>query len=274
MKSAALITWLVAAGHLPLLAAESGNGSNIDAATGPAAVKPIRGHLSGFTPGVDGLASRESYTLTYDIVHWIGVAARTGKTNNSVVGTVSVTRRKRSSDVQYKVSQRTNFGGMENIMEAQIVCADNALNTLRSWQIRTSSRDPSKRIVPLSEMNEMGENADGKILIKDGEYNHSFIPANPVISQWTILDFLMRHATKTTSVTFDLLQDLSLFKKDQTLVFDGTVEIAVEDNQQVKLDTYAQTGEGILPIHYLLDEKNLPQLITTSIVSWTLKDVS
>ena len=274
MKSAALISWLVAAGHLPLLAAESGNGSNIDAATGPAAVKPIRGHLSGFAPGVDGLASRESYALTYDIVHWTGVAARTGKTNNSVVGTVIVARRKRSSDVQYEVSQRTNFGGMENVIEAQIACADDALNSLRLWQIRTYSRDSSKTIVLLSEMNEIGENSNGKILIKDGEYNHSFIPANPVVSQWTILDFLMRHATKTTSVTFDLLQDLSLFKKDQTLVFDGTVEIAVKDNHQVKLDTYSQTGDGILPIHYLLDDHNLPQLITSSIVSWALKSVS
>lgn len=274
MKSAALISWLVAAGHLPLLAAELGNGSNIDAATGPAAVKPIRGHLSGFALGADGLASRESYALTYDIVHWTGVAARTGETNNSVVGTVSVARRKHSNGIEYEVSQRTNFGGMENVMEAQIACADDALNTIRSWQIRTYSRDPSKKIVSLSDMTEIGENADGKILVKDGEYNHSFIPANPVVSQWTILDFLMRHATKTTSVTFDLLQDLSLFKKDQTLVFDGTVEITVKDDQQVKLDTYSQTGEGILPIHYLLDKQNLPQLITNSIVSWALKDIS
>jgi hypothetical protein len=184
--------------------------------------------------------------------------------------------------------QQTSFGGMDNVIEAQMVCADDELNTLRSWSTRTFSKDPSGNVAPLSEMNETGENRGGKILIKEnvsgwgsrdlrskgrqGEYQYGFEARKPVISQWTILNFLIQHATNTASVAFDLLQDLSLFKANQNLFFDETVEVVVKDGRKVKLDSYAQTGEGILPVHYLLDEQHRPQLVTSSLVSWALKE--
>ena len=57
------------------------------------------------------------------------------------------------------------------------------------------------------------------------------------------------------------------------LVFDETIEVVVKGGRKVKLDSYAQTGQGILPVHYMLDEQHLPQLVTSSLVSWALRAV-
>jgi hypothetical protein len=73
---------------------------------------------------------------------------------------------------------------------------------------------------------------------------------------------------------FDLLQDLSLFKPNQVLVYDGETHFQCEGGRSVTLQTYAQKGEGILPVHYLLDGQGWPHLITCSMVSWALSKQS
>jgi hypothetical protein len=80
----------------------------------------------------------------------------------------------------------------------------------------------------------------------------------------------MRTANPALNVTFDLLQDLSLFKLGQVLTYDGLTPVKIKGGKTVKLQTYAQTGQGILPIHYLLDDLMRPQLITASLLSWAL----
>ena len=70
-------------------------------------------------------------------------------------------------------------------------------------------------------------------------------------------------------VTGDMLQDLSLFRPDHKLVPDGSVALDTGS-----YDAYTQTGEGILPIHYLLDRDRRPQLITFGLIAWALKDVA
>jgi len=77
-----------------------------------------------------------------------------------------------------------------------------------------------------------------------------------------VLDFLMRKANSASDAAFDLLQDLSLFKPNQALVYDGVTVVELRGDRTIELQTYAQTGQGVLPIHYLLDEQRRPQLVT------------
>ena len=42
----------------------------------------------------------------------------------------------------------------------------------------------------------------------------------------------------------------------------------------VLIKPYVQSGEGILPVHYLLDEDRRPQLITFGLIAWALTDIS
>ena len=50
----------------------------------------------------------------------------------------------------------------------------------------------------------------------------------------------------------------------------GRIAGATGTGKTITLQTYAQTGQGVLPIHYLLDDRGWPQLVTNSILSWSL----
>jgi hypothetical protein len=66
--------------------------------------------------------------------------------------------------------------------------------------------------------------------------------------------------------------DESTLRPNQTLRYTGQVEIPVASGT-ARLDSYAQTGWGIIPTHYLVDDAGRVQLITISTVNWALSDL-
>jgi hypothetical protein len=138
------------------------------------------------------------------------------------------------------------------------------------WRLKSDEVGPDGRIDPLSELVEEGRCEKGKIRIEGDKYHYDYTAAHPVVTQWHVPDLLMRQSGPRLRLSFDLLQDLSLFKPNQRLVYDGQTEVPVENGRTVTLETYAQTGEGILPIHYLLDAEGRPQLVTCGFLSWAL----
>jgi hypothetical protein len=270
LKTSAIATALAAVGRLPLLSAETETGSAIDASTGPHAVKPIRDYLRRFSPAGPPLREGEQYKLVYDIIHWNWVRGERGTFSNSVVGQVAIDRKTAGGENIHEIIQRMRIGGVDNFLEARIVCDTNDLNSLRKWTLRSYQTTPNGKREPLCELAEKGRCDDGEIRIESGDYEYGFSAKNPVVTQWTMPDLLMRKANSALNVTFDLLQDVSLFKPDQSLTYDGLTPVKLKDGKTVTLQTYAHTGQGVLPIHYLLDEKRRPQLVTSSILSWAL----
>jgi hypothetical protein len=264
---------LAAAGRLPLLSAKESVGSNIDASTGPYAVKPVRDHLSRFLP-VRTVVSGKEYALTYDIVHWHWSKGRRGTFANTVIGKLTIERKDASGQVVFNINQETLIGGVNNFIKAEIICKPDDLNSLHRWNFQSYEVDPKGKIRSLSKLTEKGSCRDGSIRIESGNYQYEFYSKREVLSQWTIPDVLIRKANPRLNITFDLLQDLSLFKPNQTLVYDGETHFRCKGGRSVTLQTYAQRGEGILPIHYLLDARGLPHLITSSMVSWALSKQS
>jgi len=274
LKSGLMATALAAAGRLPLLSAGTGGGSNIDASTGPGALKPIRDHLKRFSPTNRPLGKSGQYGLTYNILHWSWVGGRRDTFANSIVGQVTIKRISANTRVFYEVSQRMRIGGVDNSVEARIICNKGNYNSLRKWTLHSYHTTAKGELEPLSELAEKGRCNNGRIHIESGNYEYGFSANNPVIAQWTVPDFLLRKANPVLNVTFDMLQDLSLFKPDQSLSYEGLTPVKLRDGKTVKLQTYAQTGQGVLPIHYLLDDQRRPQLITSSILSWALSGQS
>ena len=270
LQSGLMAGALAAAGRLPLLAADRGVGSGIDASTGPYAVKPIRDHLSRFSPARTELRGLQKYTLIYDIVHWNWVRGQRGTFANSVIGQVVIKRRVENSRVIYDVSQQTKIGGVNNFVEANIICSADDFGSLRRWQLHSYELSLKGQADPISELNEKGACQGGNIRVKSGNYSYEFNTRNPVVTQWTVLDLLIREADSRLRAEFDLLQDLSLFKPNQSLVYDGETRVRLKDGQTATLQAYSQTGQGILPIHYLIDAQGHPQLVTSSILSWAL----
>lgn len=264
---------LAAAGKLPLLSAEESVGSSIDASTGPYAVKPVRDYLSLFLP-VEAVLGRKQYALTYDIVHWHWSKGKRDTFANTIIGELTIERKEASGQVIYNVSQETLIGGVKNFIKVDIICNTDGLNSLRRWNFQSYEVGPKGKIVALSKLTEKGSCRNGSIRVDSGNHQYEFYPNREVLTQWTIPDVLIRKAKSKPSIKFDLLQDLSLFKPNQTLVYDGETHFRCKGGRSVTLQTYAQRGEGILPIHYLLDARGLPHLITSSMVSWALSKQS
>lgn len=66
--------------------------------------------------------------------------------------------------------------------------------------------------------------------------------------------------------------DDSTLRPAQTLRYEGEIEVPVKGGA-VSLDSYAQTGQGIVPTHYLADGRGRVQLITMSYTNWALQEL-
>lgn len=281
LKTGAIAAALITTGRLPLLSAQTEVDPSIDASTGPYAVKPIRDHLKRFSPVQTPLRNIGDYGIAYDIIHWNWVNGRPGTYGNSVVGQVAIERRAAGDEVVYDINQGTRIGGLDNYLEARIVCEANDLNSVRGWTLKSYSTAAGRRIGPAPQslaggssptlqLSEKGRCDNGDIRIESDGHEYGFRAENPVVTQWTIFDFLIHKASPAKDATFDLLQDVSLFKPDQSLTYHGVTPVSLKGGKSLELRSYAQTGRGVLPIHYLLDEQGRPQLVTNSILSWSL----
>jgi hypothetical protein len=216
----------------------------------------------------------QQYALTYDIIHWHWARGKRDTYANSVIGKVDIQHMETNGQVTCNISQETLIGGVNNFVKAQIICNTDELNSLRRWNFHSYEVGPKGKIDSPSKLTEKGSCRGGCIRIDSSNSHYAFYPKMQVLTQWTILDVLIRKANPYLSIKFDLLQDLSLFKPNQSLVYDGKTLVKCKDGHSVTLQTYAQVGEGILPIHYLLGARGHPQLVTSSMISWALSKQS
>ncbi len=226
---------------------------------GPYAVKPIRDFLANFAPVQKAIADPEHVTLTYDILNWCFAPNQPPPCPNSVYGSLTIAR---EQGPVYHIHQRTHIGGEPTLFKAELIC--NPDDTLKFWTLYTYRADADGNPIPISELRETWENDNGHIRSRDGAFQYR--ATRPVFSHW-MLPHLLLTQKRRLPIAFDMLQDLSLFRSNHQLVPDGRVDLDIGS-----YDTYTQTGDGILPIHYLLDENRCPQLITFGLIAWALRD--
>jgi len=110
---------------------------------------------------------------------------------------------------------------------------------------------------------------DGKTMtVKGKSFSRQYATANPLIHRWALLPPLASGRIKKTPLVFDMLDDSAL-RPNQTLCYEGEIEIPVKGGTAI-VDSYVQTGYGILPIHYLMDAQGRVQLITQATINWVL----
>ena len=260
------ITTLAAHGYLPLLAAERKNKKRAGKKavyagpknfyTTPAAIEPITGYLPKFKPAATGTMSKP-FSAKYSLITCYGSAA---KSKNSVKGSLDVT----FSDATCSTTEIRD-GKPQNIVKTELKCSGR-LNTASSWTL-----DSSVEGVPDVHFVEKGT-WDGKtMVVKSKSWTQKRSTSNPLIGRWALLGLLSSGKLKSKPLMFDMLDDSTL-RNDQTIRYTGQIEIPVAGGT-AKLDSYAQTGYGIVPTHYLVDADGRVQLITMSAVNWALTDL-
>jgi len=263
LEIGAMAAALAGAGRLPLL----GQGVVGAATPAPVCVQPIVGYLTRFSPTVSRRLGEE-YRLVYDIIHWNRTDPRTWQTTNDVAGTLEIARTLSPNGPKYRIAQETTYIGVTNRLAATVTCDDNNLNSIRQWHVGWSALADGKPIADMH-LSDRGSVRNG--VLRMGR-RRAVQLGQALASQWTLLDFVGRRARGDTGVTFDLLEDLSLLKEGQHLVAAGLVRIPCASGP-LTLRSFLQTGEGIHPRHYLVDDNGLPQVVTASMVSWALQSV-
>ncbi|MHC4250487.1 MAG: hypothetical protein ACYS9X_15270 [Planctomycetota bacterium] len=301
LRVAARASALAAAGHLPALGGEPrdrrGRGRKRPAAvpagkrnifTEPAAIEPVTGYLATHKPTTRGDMSAPEFRATYRIVRWATIDPRSAKSRNIVVGSLTVRRRRAGEGCVYEVTERRGAarreGQFANEWRAAVTCSG-ALDEVVSWKF-TSSIAPGKGGPAIADLalNEEGSFRRGAIERTSALAKTRERVAGPLIAQWSLPHLVARGAArpegkgvvkgvaKGAELCFAMLADCSVLKPGQRLWRMGEVEVPTAAGA-VRMDCYAQTGRGVLPIHYLVDSGHRVQLVTQSDTNWALESV-
>jgi len=110
---------------------------------------------------------------------------------------------------------------------------------------------------------------DGNIMqTSTASWSREYSTSRPLIHRWALLPLLASGSIKESPLVFDMLDDAAV-RKNQTLRYQGQIDVPVKGGE-ARMDSYVQTGEGIVPIHYLVDDNDRVQLITMGAVNWAL----
>ncbi|MHC5035147.1 MAG: hypothetical protein ACYTFZ_08935 [Planctomycetota bacterium] len=138
---------------------------------------------------------------------------------------------------------------------AEIRCAADALATPLQWQLESAAIGAEGKPHALSKMKESGALRDGTVELSVPGGTRAIKVAEGMTSNWTLFDAVQRLSGGAPPAGgFDMLEDLRLLRVGQALRLDGAVEVRM-GGQAAGLHGYRQIGEGILPIHYWLDDQ-------------------
>ncbi len=262
--TAATAAVLAAHGHLPLLAAPRKkrvpyNGPP-NCFTEPSAIEPLTGHLPKFAPAAGG-AMRNAFKASYSLVFCYGSAA---KSRNGTSGSLNVSFGKGQCRTVETRNGRGNTPG--NTLKTSLQVSG-ALNTVSKWTLESA-------IGGAKDLGFVEEGTwDGKrMTVKTKSWTQQRATTHPLIARWALPPLVASGRLKKEPLTFDMLDDSAL-RPNQALRYEGEIEVPVKGGT-VRLDSYAQSGWGIVPTHYLVDAEGRLQLITMTTVNWVLTTVS
>ena len=163
------------------------------------------------------------------------------ESGNENVGSLRITRRITSKgtfvlELHQEIIQTDE---MTNVIEGTIKCRLDELASPVEWSL--SSRF---------------EDAGGKVIPELGCRNHGAAAetATGTAGDWCLFEVVQRLAfEKRSSLSFDLLEGMSLRKPGHRLFYGGTYPMKIA-SQSMPLHRFAQLGSGILPYEYWLDD--------------------
>jgi choline-sulfatase len=225
----------------------------------PCAIEPITGYLPTFSPQ-SGKSMNGNFTAHYTLQVLIGADE---KSKNKPFGSANITfdnGQCRTIEIRSSGNKKVSPGGSVVKTTMQLTGKN---NTITQWETESGieGKDDVKFI-------EKGTWNGRTLTAKAKSWSRQCTTSNPLIHRWALLPVLASGSIKKAPLVFDMLDDSAL-RPNQTLRYEGKIEVPVKGGE-VKMDSYVQTGHGILPIHYLVDNKGQVQLITMDAVSWAL----
>jgi hypothetical protein len=255
---------LAAHGCLPLWAAEKkkkkvpaikSRGNSHNPYVEPCAIEPVTGVLPTFSP-VAGAAMSGAFAAQYSLLAWQMAAA---KSKNKSMGLMKVDFGKNRFQ-----TLETRDGMAESpacSIKTAVQLGKNKTASQWTLESRVDGRDHVRLV-------EEGVWDGKKMTVKAKSFSRQYATGNPLIHRWALLPLLASGSIKEAPLVFDMLDDSAL-RANQTLRYEGEIEIPVQGGTAT-VDSYVQTGYGIVPTHYLVDARGRVQLITMATINWVL----
>ncbi|OVE79685.1 hypothetical protein BVY01_01785 [bacterium I07] len=219
------------------------------------ALNPVAGLPENFD-------SRGDWEHTYRIWSCHGYK----KSGNDDRGFLKLKRRlTNSGSVLMNVEQNIlNHAGFLNTIKSDIECKDDMMATPLQWKIDSMFIGPDgKRIEDLG-TRDRAKASDGVInMIRNGLKVQKRLK-NVWTGDWCLPDVIQKLPfDETEPVEFDMMEEMSLLRSGQKLKYRGTQKAGVFNQN---LHWFQQTGHGILPYDYWLDDRHrLLYFVTLSI---------
>jgi len=204
------------------------------------------GALGEFPPSSEDFNPDGNWVNTYRI--WTCHGYR--QSGNQNVGVLRIRRLINSqSSLTLKVHQEVlQTDALVNIIEATIECRNNQLASLIQWKVSSRFRGSDGKYISELSSNDNGVAAE-RLDRSTGD--------------WCLFEAVQRlKISKETVLTFDMLEGLSLLKKDQRLSFRGLYPKKI-GGKDIPLHCFAQLGNGILPLEYWLDDHHRLLIVTS-----------
>ena len=174
-------------------------------------------------------------------------------------------RRSRSSGagmIELQVTRSADLsGGQSQLTKAAIQCKVDRLATPVSWKVESEGVSQKDKKIRYPRFEESGVVADGQI-VRTGKRTRRMKISKTYTHDWALFDAVQRlNGEQTAPLEFDMLEDFDLLRPKQRLSYHGTIEVKL-GGKPTRLIGYQQLGEGILPIHYWLDEQHRLLFVT------------
>lgn len=278
LRLTAYTTSLVLTGRLPLLSASRQKSrirrqrqsvpSSRNIFTDPPAIEPVTGYLSKFQPVAAG-SMLGDFTAKYDLIKWGAINNKTGRPRNSVNGSLEISRKINGPNIVYE-SVELRSGKTTNRVTTRLNCQGKP-DAVIEWTAISDVLNGHDAQHDLR-FEEHGLVSNGNIFRTNKLGTVKSVHSHTLIPQEALLTLLTGDTVKSGDLHFDMLQNGLVIKPNQTLHYTGRIQIPVAGGTTM-MDCYAQTGYGILPTHYMVDEQEQVQLITQENINWALKEL-
>lgn len=262
---------LAASGRLPLLAAPVAKVSR-NIFTDPAAIEPVSGAMRTFIPVSDVFPSGKDREWMYDLVSWEGLQ-KDGCARNVTSGSLTV---RSSGHAAYTVKQRVGLSGarQDTFLNVELK-TDGESGSVRKWAVTSDFAEfNGDKIADDSKMELTGQYDGSVVNLRGAEMRLSYSVEGPLLCPWMLPDLLARMSSDgRRSLRFTLLDDGLKIRPEQELSYEGIVQVPVKSGA-IPLHIWMQTGRGILPVHWMLDDAGRTQLMTHSALNWVLKSIA
>ena len=204
------------------------------------------GALRDFPPLSEDFKPDGNWVNTYRI--WTCHGYR--ESGNQNVGYLRIKRLAKSNDsLTLKAHQEVlQTDALVNIVEATIECRNNQLASPIQCKVSSRFIDADGRQIPQLSSDDNGIAAKG---------------LNRRTCDFSLFEVVQRlEFNRHTSLNFDMLEGLSLFKKDQHLSYRNLYPAKI-GGKNISLHCFVQLGSGILPTEYWLDEHHRLLIVTS-----------